>query len=290
MRTLGRRSGRTIMFEGTELLSYALFLFLAYVYLPYTFFKFGAERSIDLGKRRDFTQLEEIISGFAPAAILHLMSWLIYLGVNRLRGVQYSIDFSVMASMFGSNRGAVSDYIYAGSWWGCIEYVAMILWPMAMLNGWWFGRAVRAVAQDPRAVHGINELWGEKKPKEFFPWQLRPAWWIWYAFFHESIVPLYSWTASRPVVRVTTKEGDVFDGRFVCYEKTTDGQFDAIRLAFSVGRRADPNVEIGTLYIKWARIANVIVMDDLSDKQVVKALKEARDKRDKIVESWLAAQ
>ncbi|HXH93044.1 MAG TPA: hypothetical protein VNN25_15790 [Thermoanaerobaculia bacterium] len=274
------------MGEGTELVGYATFLFFAYIYLPYAFLKFGAEQSIDLGKRRDFTQFEEIISGFVPAFVLNLLASLLYLGVTRCR---YRLDFSVMASMFGSNRGAVSDYIYAGDWAGCLIYL-FVLWGVAYANGYWFGAAVHEIAEtNPLALHGIERVWEEwethrrKVPAtaKRNPWTrfrsgfLWLGWWLWYRFFQESIVPLYTWIAQHPIVLVETARYDRFLGRFIRYEKTTDGQFDAIRLEVASRlpsrRRASSNrkkttpedskcVPIGMFYLKWSEIASIVVI------------------------------
>jgi len=55
----------------------ATFLFSAfviYLYLPHIFFKFWAENSIDLGRRRDASQLEEFISAALPSALLNIFA------------------------------------------------------------------------------------------------------------------------------------------------------------------------------------------------------------------------
>src|SRR5437762_428657 len=100
---------------GTELLSYALLLFVVFVYLPYAFFTLFAERFIDLGHRRDATQLEEIISAFMPALFFHALPILIFLGFRYGFNVPIPFDLAAVASIFGKDRGAISDYIYGGN-------------------------------------------------------------------------------------------------------------------------------------------------------------------------------
>lgn len=298
------------MFDSTtELLSYALFLFLTYVYLPYTLFKFGAERKIDLGRRRDFTQLEEIIAGFVPTFFLHIATLIFYRTTNRLAGVKYTIDFSVIASMFGRDRGAVSDYLYSGPWEGFLLYLAE-LWILSAFNGSWFGRAVAWIAKnDVDALHGLDvvrarrpEIVGRNwlttwalrkvdwlrspaKGTKKLPRRLYPAWWFWYSLFHESVVPLFAWVERGPEVRVETTDHRVYYGRFVRYEKTTDGRLDAIRLrdvkrvlyddrTRHGSRRAEKRefvnegigpfetelMTVGTLYLKWGQVSDVAVL------------------------------
>jgi hypothetical protein len=301
--------GENMLDSTTELLSYALFLFLGYVYLPYTLFKFGAERKIDLGRRRDFTQLEEIIAGFVPTFFLHLQTLLFYRVTNRLLGVEYTIDFSVIASMFGRDRGAVSDYLYVGRWPGFLLYLGE-LWALSAVNGSWFGRAVAWIAKnDVDALHGLDLVRGRRpeivgrnalvtwvlrnidwlrapaKGTQKLPRRLYPAWWFWYSFFHESVVPLFAWAERGPEVRVETTDHRVYYGRFVRYEKTTDGRLDAIRLRdvkrvlyddrnrLGGRRTGDPKkvsealgpfetelMAVGTLYLKWAQVSDVAVL------------------------------
>jgi hypothetical protein len=95
------------MFEGSsDFLAYALVLFLGWVYLPYTFFKFSAEVFIDLGRRRDSTHLEEIISAFLPSVLLNLQALLIFKICSIHDKASFAIDFAVMAAMFGNRQGS----------------------------------------------------------------------------------------------------------------------------------------------------------------------------------------
>lgn len=262
------------MAETTELLSYALFLFLAYVYLPYNLFKFGAEHVVDIGRRRDFTQLEEIIAGFVPTLILHVQATALYLVGTRLLNDRYTIDFAVIASMFGNDRGAVSDYLYSGIWLGFLWYLAVI-WAVSVVNGLWFGSAVKFVVDhDPTAMNGLSRVWdtGSSIPRR--RWLFRWAGWkLWYRFFHESIVPLFAWSAKGPIVRVETTDHRIFYGRFVHYEQTTDGRLDAIRLSGVRRYRWEerppqrvpaevPSIIMGTLYLKWSQISDIAVMPE----------------------------
>ena len=48
-----------------------LLTFFAYLYLPHVLFKAAAQLYVDLGKKQDASQLEEIASAVLPSAILH---------------------------------------------------------------------------------------------------------------------------------------------------------------------------------------------------------------------------
>lgn len=265
------------MFEGsTEFLSYALVMFLAWIYLPYTFFRFCAERFIDLGRRRDSTQLEEIIAAFLPSIVLNIQAILLFKGCNIFEPLKFKVDFAVMASIFGQNRGAVSDYIYAGNWWGCVLYIGF-LWTLAIVHGLWFGNAARKVCRHEMSVNGVDEAIREHEPGRLPPAlevlepQERLAWRVWYPFFHESIVPLFAWNASRPYVRVETIRGAHYYGTFLGYEKTTDGRADAIRMRdvkfydkdtkpeeyFKSG--TVPMLRFKTLFLNWSEISNISI-------------------------------
>jgi hypothetical protein len=55
-------------------LPYFLFGFLVYLYLPHIFFKLGAEKWLDLGRKKDSTQIEEFLSAALPSAVLNLFA------------------------------------------------------------------------------------------------------------------------------------------------------------------------------------------------------------------------
>lgn len=251
--------------RSTDVLSYAFLLFVGWVYIPYAFFKFTAEWYIDLGRRRDSTQLEEIISAFLPGVVLNLQAMFFFFLCT-----PYSLDYAVFASMFGRDRGDLADYIYDGSWDGCVGYL-ISLWIVSMVNGWWFGRAVQQVAGNKEEENGLVEAARAKKNRQLnLGW--RCGWGIWYRFFHESVVPLLTWREQQPWVRLeTTNDRRVYYGEFVGYEKTTDGRLDAVRLKNAsrfyaewvpedyVEHDAIPMSEVGSIYINWSEVSEMSV-------------------------------
>lgn len=283
------------MFEGsTDFLSYALVMFLAWIYLPYTFFRFCAERFIDLGRRRDATQLEEVISAFLPSIVLNVQAILLFKACSVFDPLRFTVDFGVMASIFGQNRGAVSDYIYAGNWWGCVMYL-VLLWGLAIAHGLWFGHAAREVCKKPASLNGVEEATREDDEEPDKPCAVlaeldghqRVAWTIWYPFFRESIAPLFSWNASRPHVRVETKDHRLYYGRFLGYDKTTDGCVDAIRLRDvkqldGAAKPEDyyrfekvPLLEYQSLYLNWSEISHISIIPKQLINDFVKSVDDA---------------
>lgn len=269
------------MADSTELLSYALLLFLVFVYLPYAFFTLFAERFIDLGRRRDSTQLEEIISAFLPSLLFHLPVFLLYHFIKVVFNLPWTFDFAAVAGMFGKDRGAVFDYVYGGDWTAVTTYIAM-LWLVASLFGLWFGKAAKWVCGQEKALDGVDELKLDElklEPAESIPlWVKWGGWYPWIHFFHESFVPLYTWHEQHPQVRVETTDDRLYTGKFQGYEKTTDGQLDAIRLSDAtcelLYKKASwylkqklplPDVTpIKHVYLKWSHIAEMRVLPPIT--------------------------
>ena len=281
------------MFQGsTDFLSYLLVLFVGWIYLPNALFRFSAEFSIDLGRRGDSTQLEEIVSAFLPGIILNIQTAIFYYlfvvlladWFGWIARENFQLKLDVLASMFGQNRGAVSDYIYAGNWKGCVTYI-LLLWVAAIANGSIFGWQALKVSERPDALQGfdtadaalrkesslwllLNSLWN----RDWLNAKNRSAllrrtllWRFWHPFFKESLVPLFTWRQKHPIVRVSTKKGQVFVGTFLGYEKTSEGEFAAIRLG-SVTRQTglnqpalNPTHPDDTTYLNWSRISDISI-------------------------------
>lgn len=262
------------MFEGsTDFLSYALVLFLGWVYLPYTFFKFSAEIFIDLGRRRDATQLEEIISAFLPSVVLNVQAIVIFKVCSLFESTRFSIDFAVMAAMFGDSRGAVSvsDYIYAGNWWGPVLYLGF-LWILAVAHGFFFGKTTAAISDKQEiALQGIDRVDLGKVPPEIH-FIAKYCWFTWFSFFRESFVPLYTWRQKKPVICVETKDGRFYVGRIVGYEKTTDGKIEAIRLE-NADRLQPPRANEPGNYRDTRQL--LVIWTDIVEMRLMEMIEEA---------------
>lgn len=258
------------MFQGsTDFLSYVLILFLTWIYIPTTLFRFAAEFFIDLGRRRDATQLEEVVSACLPGGLLVIQAHLLFGTLSLIWPAVFSYNLAVIASMFGANRGAVSDYIYAGNWIGCATFF-VILWTLAILYGLWFGCRMKGVCRERAALHSIEQAVHEylldKTATRRLRLPERVLFRVWYGMFQESVVPLYPWReVDKNEIRLETKRGQVYKGNFIAYEKTTDGVIDAIRLENATLIPATPNdpagdVLIKTFLVKWKEVVSMSVV------------------------------
>jgi len=299
------------MFQGsTDFLSYVLVMFLLWVYLPYILFRLCAERKVDLGRSNDETWFEEMIGAFLPGFVLNAHAIAVYRLLGHFWPGIFNVDMAVMASMFGQNRGAISDYIYSGNLAYCFIYVGF-LWFFAILYGSWFGWSAAKICATDAALEGVEYIaqpqgWREVK-KELFrkrnrfrgslkrirtmqagpdretfqrrltrvrrrhlwkasePYRILLGWWIWFRFFRESIVPLYTWREWRcegVYVRVETKKGAVYCGTLVGYEKKSGGEIDAIRLKDALMTVDDSGnaYVFKAFYLNWREVSQMGVI------------------------------
>lgn len=274
---------------GTELLSYVLLFFLAFVYLPYALFSLVAECFIDLGRRRDSTQLEEIISAFLPAFLFNVFACVVY---SYMKKPDWAFDWAAVAAIFGKDRGAISDYIYAGKLEAPLTYLRN-LWIISIGFGVWFGWSAKVLCSQSAALDGVERISFKKFPKYRFAdlkqlqidsspsprrltvmttgwqWLIRRkyfvffGWYPWKWFFHESFVPLFTWRAQEPGpgVRIETRDHGLYWATFMGYEKTTGGRMEAIHLK-DVFRRLHSDSEPGLpgcerLSGSWKKISHM---------------------------------
>jgi len=54
----------------------SLVAFLLAIYLPSAFFRTWAERYVDLGRRKNVSQFDEIVAPIIPSLFLHFQAWL----------------------------------------------------------------------------------------------------------------------------------------------------------------------------------------------------------------------
>lgn len=258
----------------TELLSYVLLLFVVFIYLPYTFFTMMAECSVDLGRRRDATQLEQIVSAFLPSLVLHIPAFLLSAAVVSFWGQDWQFDYTIFGTIFARDRGTISDYLYAGNWKAGFSTYVFFLWLSALLIGLMFGRAAKWVCSKQVALDGVEQITFKeiKKDGTKIPLWVRCSWGVWRYFFHESFVPLYTWKETKPFVRVETTDHRLYYGTFIGYEKTTDGCFDAIRLrsarcllyekaeSYCLRGKSPLSQLVSHLYLRWSHVADLRVI------------------------------
>lgn len=77
--------------NGSSALPYLVAAFLVYLYLPHVFFKAGAEKWVDLGRKKDSTQIEEFLSAALPSAAINVLAS-VFIGVPR-----FAIRFLILA-------------------------------------------------------------------------------------------------------------------------------------------------------------------------------------------------
>jgi hypothetical protein len=251
-----------------------LLAFITFVSLPHILFKTSAELFIDLGRRPDVSELEEIVTSIAPAIVLNLIS----LGIIRIAefarvGEIARPDWPLIIRLLFADHGGELLAKYCESphaFYDPLRYV-IILMLVSFVNGSAYGRAVELatlLSADENVFPGIEEV----QPKT--SWQrlkLMMSRWAdvgWSPFYQEYRHHLYPWSALKPYMYVRTVDANIYHGRFVNYEKTKDGDIESIRLEEVTRIRHNRDALIargenplrpleGSLYMKWDRIADV---------------------------------
>lgn len=250
--------------NGGSLLPYVLVAFVVFLYLPHVFFKIAAEKWIDLGRKRDSTQLEEFISaalpsfGFNALASISLILPRVVLRVSfflyeRLLAALPSrvtaafgrlwdqtgtwmpghVDWHVVSGFFSPisssalllfYRDPVSAYVARGFWWSELSYLVW-LYLIAYINGAAYGRIVAAkMSRGADTAHVRQRM--EKLPV------IRKLRLIagglfykaWNPFYQEFHVGLFAEVARQAYVIVRTIDDRRYLGLFFRYEKQPDGQ------------------------------------------------------------------
>jgi hypothetical protein len=259
-----------------------LIAFVLAIYLPHAAFRLWTERYVDLGRRRDASYFDELVAPILPSALLHFQTWLIIHGVcvvrNLLRpapqwhfpGADWGLILTLYSDTSVASIAAITSDWYLLMW--PVAYV-VVLSAVVFVNGLVFGSGLLIgiyVAADPVVFPGVREQ------------AQAEGWWnkvklyvrgvvvsFWKLFYYENLVLLAPWGLLKPFVFVKTKDGSLFHGRFETYEKTREGQVDAIilRQATRFSRRpirealADGEHPLrslqGSLYLKWSEIADI---------------------------------
>ncbi|MBV9494446.1 MAG: hypothetical protein JOZ54_09370 [Acidobacteria bacterium] len=260
----------------------ALAVFLLAIYLPHTFFRAIAERYVDLGRRRDVSQFDEIVAPIIPSALFHLQTWIVVHGLcfvrNRIPlGAPWqfpTVDWRLVLTL-GSDTSldpliAVLDDRYR------------LMWPLAYVIALTFVTFINAISLGRGALLGLYttadpdiypaaqaqvDRRGFWNPIKIYV--AGTAFWAWKLFYWESFVPMFSWAVLKPFVFVKTKEGTLFHGRFERYGKSKDGEIDTIailqasrftrrpiREALRAGEHPLRGLK-GMLILKWSEVADI---------------------------------
>lgn len=246
--------------------------FVVYFYLPHALFKIWAERSVDLGRKRDSSQVEEITSAILPTSFLHLQALIVIRLTTSLPWLSFPwVDWDLILGVGGAT--GLSRYLadFDHSIWAfCYVF---ILYALAFINGAIFGKGmlVGLCAEAPKDV--FPDAAASVEPSEWYGrFKLQVAggaFWVWKLLYHEYTVPIFPWAYLRPWVFVKTLDGHLFHGRFSGYDKTIDGQVESIRIeqvsrfsrqpvrqCLNSGENPIRQVD-GVLYMKWDRIADI---------------------------------
>lgn len=253
-----------------------LVAFLIYVYFPHIFFRVWVERYVDLGRRKDVSQFEEIISTILPASVFHLQAlcviWILTLpDVVSFPGPDWKLLLS-LHSPAGYSRLA--------------EYLSdpfQIMWPVAyfvillavtFVNGVGFGRGIFLgfhLGANPKVYPNARAIFTRHNRGGYFIKVVLPGvfFWFWKLTYQENFIRLFQWNVLRPFVFVKTKDGYLFHGRYEDYDKDSDGNINGVFLtkvsrftrqplrdALRSGENPIRSLE-GILYLKWSEVSDI---------------------------------
>src|SRR5207248_5229713 len=119
-----------------------LLAFFAYLYLPHVLFKAAAQLYVDLGKKQDASQLEEIASAVLPSAILHGLTYLALKALaaafaTHLPGVNWLLVTSLAST--DAQHLLASPLAHVDTKWTLVY--AAFLAALAIGNGLLYGKA-----------------------------------------------------------------------------------------------------------------------------------------------------
>jgi hypothetical protein len=240
-----------------ELIGALVVFFIAYLYLPHLIFKSGVEVNVDLGRRRDTSDLEEFLGSALPSMVLVVMTHLVnqvvvYLALRFSPHVHWGFairllpDWNAIAAFVAGNGREISSYLTTPARRGGEESFLMRLVVVSLVGGMVTGNGTRRWLKQPK--------FGLRAP--VLPVASARRWWswpqhvwlmtfflvveivsvvphlVWYWFGnYERINPLMVWTLQKPFVFIrTVPDSRLYFGRFLRYEKTAHGEIDFIVL------------------------------------------------------------
>jgi hypothetical protein len=235
------------MEHGLHFIGYLLAFFLAYLYFPNLVFKYGAEYSVDLGRKRDSGELEEFFSAVIPCVLLNAFT-IALLRVMYLAGCPWTaeIDYDAVAAFMLSDHEAMHKFIVGeGTHHVLLAYVVSLL-AVSWFNGTVFGFAVKRKLEHADL--------GDRRPRlkagRSRPWRLwyRLFWifecmcWpliefvaacvkkVWHPIYKAEVISLFPWTVQRPWIFVRMSGDRLYYGRFLRYDKTSHGNLESITI------------------------------------------------------------
>jgi hypothetical protein len=244
--------------------------FAAYLFFPHVLFKVCAERYVDLGRKFDNSEIEEVVAASIPSALLNFETWIVVRLVGLIGGHRLSFpraDWKLVASIFFSDDGAkqLAELADSPRAWYPIAYFAFLC-GITAINGLAYGKG---------ALLGTY-VESTRRARQYLPrtrWQMVKFWSsvvaysAWKVVYREYHVELFPLSVAQAHVYLRTIDSLIYHGRFVGYTKTSRGEIDTIRLesVTRFSRRFEKLVKAGknpfhklegTLHVKWSRVAD----------------------------------
>jgi hypothetical protein len=249
-----------------------LLAFVVYLFLPHIVFKTAAELFVDLGRKQNASQVEEIVAAVLPSSLLHLLT----LAAFRLFGAVTSlnlppVDSSLIATAASGDSQKLTTLFAVPQIYWTAAYVIVLL-VVAAANGAAYGRSRYIKVLDsadarlhPEALQHVQDV-NRTRARILFV-----STYIWHLIYAEYHVALHRWAILSPWVFVKAKEGQLLHGRFLRYDRSRNGEIEAITLSHVsrytrlkvnevLARGVNPISRLeGEIYIKWAEIVDINV-------------------------------
>lgn len=279
-----------------ELIGALVIFFIAYLYLPHMIFKSGVEVSVDLGRRRDTSDLEEFLGSALPSMVLVVMTSLMnqlvvhahyrfaphshWRFATRLRP-----DWNAIAAFVTGNGHEIANYLTTPARRNGEELFLMGLVLVSLVGGLVTGNGTFRLLKQPKfglrapvLPPGCERTW-LSWPKHVWLMTffliveivsvLPHLVWSWFGNY-ERINPLFVWTLRRPFIFIrTAPDSRLYFGRFLRYEKSAQGEIDFIVIT-DVQRYSYDEIDKcmvegrsplrrlgGELTVKWGLIGDV---------------------------------
>ncbi|HEX6641215.1 MAG TPA: hypothetical protein VF215_08880, partial [Thermoanaerobaculia bacterium] len=240
-------SGRPVMETGLHFVGYLLAFFLTFLYFPNLVFKYGAEYSIDLGRRRDSGELEEFFSAVIPCLLLNAFTYLL-LWFAKVQGCPWRAvpDYNILSNLLSDKGEAAKELFLDGSRrYALLGYIVVLLF-IAWYNGVVYGYGIKRKLAQPRVADRIPPFTspssGLKRVGARTLWILSLCVWagteiaclltafVWHKIYHEEMVELYRYSVQKPAVFVRLRDGRLYYGIFERYDKAVSGSIESITI------------------------------------------------------------
>jgi len=118
-----------------------LLAFFAYLYLPHVLFKTAAGLFVDLGRKQNASQLEEVASAVLPSALLHLLTLVLFWIIGALSPIKLpGVDWSLIASAVSGEGRQLSAILGTRQMYWTAAYCVGLI-GVATANGALYGRS-----------------------------------------------------------------------------------------------------------------------------------------------------